>query len=155
LKYSIDTSAILQAWLRHYPPDIFPPVWDRIDALIASAELVATEEVRRELEKQHDEIFMWASTREPMFIPIDEQIQLSVTAILASHPRLIDNRRNRSGADPFVIALAQLNGATVVTGEAPTGNIDKPNIPDVCDAIGVQWIGFLQMIRREGWTFPG
>jgi len=154
LRYSIDTSAILQGWLRYYPPDVFPAVWDRLDHLITDGHLSATEEVLHELERQHDDVYQWASRRHQMFIPLDEPIQLAVTSILASHPRLLDNRRNRSGADPFVIALAQLNGATVVTGESPTGNPDKPNIPDVCDALRVPWIGLLQMIRREGWSFP-
>ena len=35
MKYSLDTSGILDGW-RHYPPDIFPPVWERFDELIES-----------------------------------------------------------------------------------------------------------------------
>ena len=60
-----------------------------------------------------------------------------------------------SGADPFVIARAALNGAHwhVVSSERPaTGNAHKnPNIPFVCTGIGVTHIRFLDMLRMEGW----
>ena len=53
-------------------------------------------------------------------------------------------------ADPFVIATALELGAVVVTGEVLTGKLDKPRIPDVCQAKGVRWI---QMIRELKLTF--
>jgi hypothetical protein len=40
LKYSLDTSAILEAWRRRYPPDVFPVVWRRIEDLIRPASWV-------------------------------------------------------------------------------------------------------------------
>jgi hypothetical protein len=153
MKYSIDTSAIFDGWLRHYPPDVFPALWEKLDSLAANGDLRATEEVLHEIEKQHDEVFAWVAQRSELFIPIDGPIQVCVAEILAAHPRLVDNRRNRSGADPFVIALARVNGATVVTGEIPTSSLTKPHIPDVCAAMGIPWINLLQLIRREGWTF--
>ncbi|NQU81013.1 MAG: DUF4411 family protein [Bacteroidetes bacterium] len=32
-KYSIDTSAILDAWVRYYPHDTFPSFWNRFKTL--------------------------------------------------------------------------------------------------------------------------
>jgi len=43
--------------------------------------------------------------------------------------------------------------AAVVRGEVLTGKMDKPRIPDVCEAKGVRWINFLQMIRELELTF--
>ena len=60
-------------------------------------------------------------------------------------PRLAADKR--SGVDPFVIALAMVNQDTVVTEENATGNIAKPRIPDVCDALGVCF-GHLTPLRR-------
>jgi len=88
-----------------------------------------------------------------MFVPIDERQQEQVAAILASHERLVDTRKNRSGADPFVIALAALEGCAVVTGEGPTGKPEKPNISDVCDTLGVRCINLLTLFREQGWRF--
>ncbi len=73
--------------------------------------------------------------------------------ILVSFEKLLDTRRNRSAADPFVIALAQIEGCAVVTGERSTGNLNRPNIPDVCAELKIPSMTLLQMIRHEGWTF--
>lgn len=50
MKYSIDTSSILDGWRRYYPPDVFQQLWTRLDDLIAEGSLRATEEVLVELE---------------------------------------------------------------------------------------------------------
>ena len=62
--YSIDTSALLDGWRRHYPPDVFVSVWERIEGLIAGGELRATEEVRIELERKDDDVFKWAKRQD-------------------------------------------------------------------------------------------
>jgi len=154
LKYSIDTSAFLDGWVRYYPPDTFPGLWLRIEELIEEGHLRATEEVLHELEKKHDDVYAWAKERkDALSVPIDDRIQPAVSAILEDFEKLLDTRKNRSAADPFVIALAQIEGCTVVTGEGTTGSLNRPNIPDVCSGLGVPCISLLQLIRREGWTF--
>ena len=81
---------------------------------------------------------------------MDTAIQVAVAAILANHQRLVDTRKNRSQADPFVIALAQLHGFAVVTGERPTGRPDRPHIPDVCTALNIRCISLLELFREQG-----
>jgi hypothetical protein len=154
LKYSIDTSALLDGWVRYYPPDAFPGLWVRIEKLIEDGDLRATEEVLHELEVKDDDVYAWAKERKDgLSVPIDDRIQPAVAAILEDFEKLLDTRKNRSAADPFVIALAQIEGCMVVTGEGTTGNLNRPNIPDVCSGLGVPCISLLQLIRREGWRF--
>jgi len=154
LAYSTDTSAIIHAWRFSYPPAYFPSFWQRLDGLIEAGELFATEEVLVELEKKDDDIYQWArERRETLIIPIDGGIQAVVTAILRNHPRLVDNRKNRSQADPFVIALAHIRGAIVMTNEALAGNPAKPNIPNVCAAMNISCINVLGLIQQQRWVF--
>ena len=154
MKYSIDTSAILDGWRRYYPPDIFPPLWGKLSQLIRDGDLIATEEVLIEIKKRDDdEVYAWVQQHRNMFVPIDEQIQLMVAEILKDHPKLIDTRPNRSKADPFVIALARLHGCAVVTGERPSNSSSRPNIPDVCALLKIRSINLLQLIREQGWRF--
>ncbi|MGO9605152.1 MAG: DUF4411 family protein [Candidatus Binataceae bacterium] len=150
MKYSIDTSAILDGWTRFYPPRTFPSLWKKVEGLITAGELRATDEVLRELERKDDEVYAWAKGT-ALFLPVDGPIQGAVAAILAAHQRLVDTRRNRSSADPFVIALAQINSLVVVTGEHPTNNLQKPNIPDVCLALGIRCINLLGLFQAENW----
>jgi len=154
LKYSTDTSAILDAWVRNYPPDVFPVVWAKLEELVDKGALFATEEVLRELEAKHDDVYEWAREHRHMFISIDLRIQAVVKQILGQHKKLIDQRKGRSGADPFVIALAKLRGCAVLTAEKPSNNPEKrPRIPDVCDALGIKWLNVLELFREQGWTF--
>lgn len=156
MKYSIDTSAILEAWRRRYPPDVFPAVWKRVEGVIDEGDLGASEEVLLEIEKRDDEVYIWAKERKPnLFVAIDEEQQGYVSVILKKHERLVDTRKNRSAADPFVIALAIAKECAVVTAEAATGKAEKPNIPDVCSAMamGVRSINLLEFFREQGWRF--
>lgn len=153
MRYSIDTSAILDGWVRYYPPDTFSSLWERIESLIENGTLRATEEVLYELEKKSDEVCEWARQQDELFVELDDETQLSVSDILSRHPKLIDTRANRSAADPFVIGLARVNGCAVVTGERSTGSLDRPNIPDVCVNLEVACMSLLDLIRREGWRF--
>ena len=150
-RYSLDTSALLNAWQRNYPPDLFPTLWDNLDRLISNRLVIASEEVLVELEKKDDEVHGWAKQRPTMFVPLDGQVQQLVRNILRDYPRLIDNRTNRSGADPFVIALAVTERCTVLTGERPSGNLTRPKIPDVCAAMDVRCIGMVDLIREQNW----
>lgn len=152
-RYSIDTSAILDGWVRNYPPDVFPPAWIKLGKLITEGILIATEEVLFDLKRKDDDVYKWAYEHRQMFIPIDEEIQKVVKDILLKHKKLIDTRKNRSGSDPFVIALAKIKDCNVITGEKPTNSIDRPNIPDVCNALGIRWLSMLELFREQGWRF--
>ena len=103
--------------------------------------------------RRKDEAHEWAQAQDGFFVPMDDEIQDAVSALLAEYPRLLDTRRGRSGADPFVIALAKVRGCAVVTGEHRSGSLKRPKIPDVCLAIGGESMSLLDLIRREGWVF--
>lgn len=153
-KYCIDTSALIHAWVRAYPIHNFKPIWDHIDGLIRDGRLYSFVDVRIELEKRNDALYEWAKDREKIFLDIeDEELQIRIQEILTKYPRLVDTRKNRSGADPFVIAVASLYNPplVVVTEEKTTTKIEKPNIPDICAAEDLDCITILEMITREGW----
>ena len=156
MRYCIDTSAIIEGWHKLFPPDIVPGFWEGVDELIKNGDLRATEEVLIELEKKDDQIYSWARQRNELFVPIDLDIQVYVREILAKYKTLIDTRKNRSGADPFVIALAGLNKNTstvVVTEERLNEKIERPHIPDICAALDIGWINLNELVRKEGWKF--
>ncbi|MGA2478937.1 MAG: DUF4411 family protein [Spirochaetia bacterium] len=153
MEYSVDTSSILDAWRRYYPPDVFPALWTSMDILIAGGSLRATDEVRVELERKDDEVLAWAAGRDGFFVELDDRIQMAVTNILSQYPKLLDTRSNRSGADPFVIALAQIENSAVVTGERLTNSLLRPNIPDVCRELGIRSMNILELIREQNWHF--
>jgi hypothetical protein len=121
------------------------------DKLISEGRFKASIEVYNELQKKDDELFAWCKDRkETMFVEIDNETQAIVAKIMAAHPKLVDTTKGRSGADPFVMALAASTDPQmwVVTEEYP----GKERIPDVCDAQSIDYFGVADLIEEEGWT---
>ncbi len=87
-----------------------------------------------------------------MFRELDDDLQIEVANILQRFPRLVAERKLRTSADAFVISLARIAGHQLVTEERPTGNLSRPNIPDVCAQLSLSTIGILQVIQREKWV---
>jgi hypothetical protein len=151
--YCIDTSALIAAWQERYPPENFPRVWERFDELIAAGRLVAPSEVLRETSKRSDELHGWLKEHYRMFRELENAIQIEAAKVLAAYPRLVGERKLRTSADPFVIALARVESLQIVTDEKPTGNLMRPNIPDVCSGMGMpDTINLLQLIQAEKWV---
>lgn len=154
MKYCVDTSALIDAWVRWYPQEHFPTLWDKMENLIDNGRLISSEEVLQELErKEGDTLYKWAEKRNHIFLPLDNNIQSCHSSIIAKHPQLVDGRTGKSFADPWVIATAHKNDYIVVTGEKPTGSPDRPKIPDVCRSMRINWISFVELIRQEKWRF--
>ena len=132
--YSIDTSALVDWWVRYYPPTVFPGVLPRIEQLIASGRLRASREVLDELQRVNDPCFRWAKARPDLFVDSNEDIQRIVRQIMRQYSGKLKPGKGISGADPFVVALAATHAPApwvVVTAEKP-GSEENPKIPFVC-----------------------
>jgi hypothetical protein len=152
--YSIDTSALIDGLERYYPSDAFPALWDRVDELIASGRLFFSEEVWEEIKVRDAVVKAWCESRkDSLIVATDGMVAQHVQSLLVNHPRLVMNMKGRNRADPFVIAVAQIRGGLVVTGEGGGGTQQRPKIPFVCQQLNVRCIRFLDLIRIEGWTF--
>jgi hypothetical protein len=152
--YCIDTSALIAAWQERYPIENFPAFWTRVDGLINDGRLTAPMEVFRETGKRSDELHTWLAARKQMFRELEEAIQVEAAKVLAQFPRLVGERKLRTSADSFVIALARVENVPIVTDEKPTGSLQRrPNIPDVCTALGMlPCMSLLQLIQAEKWV---
>lgn len=152
--YSIDTSALIHAWLRAYPPSRFPNLWAKIDELIDNGRLFASIEVYHELQKKDDEVAAWAKDRkEALFRDLDESTEAALIEVMEKYPRLVDTRKGRSGGDPFVIAVAKASGGCAVVTEEKYGSVKAPKIPDVCALENIECINLLDLIKAEDWVF--
>lgn len=154
LHYCIDTSSLVHAYQRSYPPDVLPALWDeKFDELIDAGQLISPYDVLEELEKKHDDLFIWAKKRLQMFVEID-QFEDHLTEIMAEYPRLVDTKKGKSGADPMVIALAlSKNPKITVITEEGFGSAKSPRIQFVCSERDLRCINILQLLRDQSWTF--
>jgi len=153
MSYCFDTSSFVNPWAKWYPPNTFPTIWQRLDQLIQSNKIISSDEVFRETEKQADDLHEWLKQRQQIFIPLDEDIQIATIEIQQQFPKLVDYNKQRSQADPFVIATAIVYRKTLVTEEIPSQSVNKPKIPNVCQHFGLEYINFLELMKREQWRF--
>ncbi|RFC72315.1 DUF4411 family protein [Streptomyces sp. AcE210] len=151
--YSFDTSSILNGRRDLLPPTVFPSLWSNVEQMIASGSIRSVDVVLEELSRRDDDAHTWAKGQAALFVPLDLQVQQATTRILAVHPKLLGRGGGRNGADPFVIGLAVACDGCVVTEETPSGRIEKPRIPDVCEALGVPWVNLIGFVSRQDWTF--
>lgn len=152
--FCIDTCALIDLRRVHYPPDVFPGVWDDIEGLIDQGLLIAPSEVFNELKGVDDDILRWARRFKKMFIASDENQLREVTDILVKFPRLIDPNKTTPEADPFLIALAKSTRWAVVTSEKPRADPSaRPKIPDVCKSYGIGCISLVEFFRELGWKY--
>jgi hypothetical protein len=155
-RYSLDTSALITAWTRNYPPDVFGPVWEYMDIVIHQGVVRASLEVLHELKKQDDDLYSWCKARaSTLFIDLEDELQDAVIAIEAKYPKLIATGRNK--ADPFVIALATISKPTpliIVTEEGPlNGSVKRPNIPYICREEGLHFQPLVALLRDTNFGF--
>jgi hypothetical protein len=152
--YSIDTSSLIHAWRRSYPPSHFPLFWEKLDQLVKEQRLDSSLEVLRELKKNDHDVHAWCAKRPHLFLPIDGELQDHVRDIMRKHPRLVDTSTGRSAADPFVIGVARTrNPLLTVVSEENNGKVSSPRIPDVCRSEGIKCIRLVGLIQEENWVF--
>ena len=156
-EYCFDSSSIIQAWVRTYPPENFPGFWSRFEKAIDGGLIVSPEDVRQEL-NHPDKLKVWAHTQDGMFRELDKEVQHSLRDVV----RYIKNRLKEQSlrfmpkdlkADPIVVALARITRRTVVVEETRHGRQGRPKIPDLCDEFDVRCINVVEFIQKQNWQF--
>ena len=149
--YCIDTSALIAARKESYPPDVFLNFWEQFEELITDGQLIAPDEVKNELAARDDELFSWAKQHADMFAAQTARLQHAMKeSVLPLYNTSIPQLSlGKPWADPWVIALAKLNGAQVITQEGGGQN----KIPTICAAHGMPCTNLVGLLRAEGWTF--
>lgn len=134
--------------------ELCPEYWTILDSLARDGTIFSPIEVKREIEKTDDGLNNWIKDKPYFFKDINIEVQEHLRKIMASHGRLVDSIRQRSIADPWVIAFALAEDAIVVTKETPVGpNSKRVKIPDVCHALSVQWMNDFDFARKIGIRF--
>jgi len=149
--FSFDTSGFIGAHNELYPPTTFPALWHEVEGLIATGQLVASEEVLHELERQDDDLLTWAKGQNGLFVPMDAAIEDAVKRVVAI-PNVVKGTSTENSADPFVVAVAIVRCATVVSREG-SGSPQRPKIPYLCGVLGVPHLSLEQFVTGQGWSF--
>jgi hypothetical protein len=151
-KYCLDANVLIQGWQKYYAPRFCPDYWNVLNDLGKENRIFIPEWVFEEIVRTEDELSRWLKQSNIPVYKVDEDVILCLRRVYdadPSHVLLVDNTKQRSIADPWVIAHAINEGACVVTKEEKvTASTKRVKIPNVCDNMNVRWINDFQLIEE-------
>jgi predicted nucleic acid-binding protein len=164
MTYCIDTNALIHSWQFWYAPQTHPTLWKAMESLGRSGRLKMPEQVLDELGQKEDELYKWCRERQSSLVSISTDDTEQV------YRRLVNQYPEMTGtlgvgadyADLYVVAVAAVHDATVVTNEDigferhPGMKQRKPKnytIANVCFDENIPFIRSYGLLRREGWVF--
>jgi hypothetical protein len=111
--FVFDTSAYINGRRDHFFPKTFPSVWKLVSESVNDGRIICPRAVYREVTVEDDDVASWIQAFAGLVVEPSPEVQHAVGPIQARLP----NPGTRDGADPFVIAEAQVRELIVVTYE--------------------------------------
>lgn len=151
--YCFDANPLIQAWQKYYSPKFCSDYWEILNELGIQGRIVLPEEVYQEIVKTDDDLSKWLKSSKIPVRKTDGNVINCWKRILDHDPKhkfLVDNIKQRSLADPWIISHALNENAVVVTKEEKVmnPNTNRIKIPNVCDNMGISWINDFQFIEK-------
>ncbi len=152
-KYCLDANVLIEAWRKYYNPKFCPDYWKILTELGKSGRIFIPELVYEEIVRTEDNLSTWLKQSKIPISKINESVTICLQKVYAtnpSHKNLVDSTRGRSLADPWVIAHALHQNATVVTKENKETalNSKRIKIPNFCDNMNIRWVDDFQFIHE-------
>ena len=163
--YVVDSNFFIEAHRTTYPLDVAHSFWNKVKQLAEDGKIISVDKVKKELYGHEDALKTWCVDNLPEdFFKDTTQVmpqygQIAVwAASRSSHylPHALAEFLDADEADAHIIAYALSDNAnTIIT----TQEISEPNrknkvkIPEVCNALGVQYCNTIVMFRQLGETF--
>lgn len=164
MTYCIDTNTLIHSWRFWYAQQTHPTLWDAFADLGRSGKLKMPEQVFQELSQREDDVYAWCKERKDILVyEATDETEDMYRALVNEYPEMVGSLGTGSNyADLYVVAVAMITGATVVTDEDHGFKFD-PNrkkrsrrnfeITNVCFEQDVPLIRAYDILRNEGWVF--
>ena len=156
--YLVDSDVFITAKNLYYSFDICPGFWKSVIHHHREGRVFSVDRVRGELlaGRKTEDLVRWVRDEVPegFFVPVDtNMVVLAYTDVMMwvqRNPMYFDHAKAKfaTGADGWLVAYAQVHGATVVTNEQSAPESRKEiKLPDVCDQFGVRRDNTFVMLR--------
>ncbi len=162
--YLVDSDVLITAKNLYYAFDLCPGFWKSLLHYHGEGWIFSVDRVRNELlaGRSDEDLFQWVKNDVPekFFLPVDTdelaRVYTEIMMWVQRHPNYFDHAKAKfaTGADGWLVACAQVRGATVVTNEQPAPASRKDvKLPDVCDEFQVPRQNTFVMLRVLGAQF--
>ena len=159
MKYLFDTNIFI-ASKNLLPSDVWPTFWQRIAELTRDRKIYSSIKVKEEIEKGKDELTIWMknNSSDDFYIELDQDI---MQKYIATQNWATNSKKFKPTAlqtfadvaDAYIVATASAKGMTLVTYEKSNPmSTKRVMIPDVCQALNVQYCDLNKALRELGVT---
>lgn len=162
-KFLIDANAVITPYLSYYPFDFALKFWEQLETNIKNGAIAVLDLVKVEIENGNDDLSEWIKG-----ISIGSFIDRRDGEILANYAEVLNyvqtsdyyndkalSKWSKANvADAWLIAVANMQGYTIITFEKPAGSLHpknpsgNPKIPDVCAEFNVANEDLFYMMRK-------
>jgi hypothetical protein len=149
MTYYFDTNILVTAARYDFPIEPNQAFWGWLVELGKAGIIRIPEMVYGEIGQGKDSLAVWAKEHRGTFLAPTEETLYSLTAVLNAYENPIrETTLERIKADPYVVAHAHAQSATVVSYETPSNATVAHNkkIPTICESLGVPCIRFPQFL---------
>ncbi|WP_442482735.1 DUF4411 family protein [Aeoliella sp. SH292] len=159
ITYLLDADTFISAKRQHYGFDFCPGFWDALLRHHLTDRLRSIEPVHRELKRGKDDLTRWTTGTAPkgFFAPItDKRVQAAYAEVIRSvqgnsQYKEAAKQKFASGADPWLVAYANVFGCVIATYEvASPESKSKIKLPDVASTFEVPCTPPFEMLRAVG-----
>jgi len=146
--YLFDSDSLILANRHDFPLDTNPGTfWKFMEEMGNQGQIFIPETVIDEIGRHDDNLSAWISTRKNIFLIPTVDALPHIRRVLDVYGPVseVDLEELNGKADPYLVAHALGNGATVVTNEASHPNTTNPlnkRIPDICSYLHVSCIRY-------------
>ena len=156
-RYCIDTSALID-FSNQFKRTRYETLWQRIERMIQSKELISPLEVYKEIMQSEDKeayLLQWSSKhKRNLFRQVDPEQAALMKRIVKQYPHLAPHEKVPPVfADPFLVALARIEGATVICNERFAKTGAPARVPDVCKSYDVKCVSLEVFMDEKKWKF--
>lgn len=157
-RYCLDSNVLIQAWRTYYAPRLCTDYWRVLDELGDQHRVFIVQEVFDEIDRIEDGLNVWLRDSRIPVRKADDAVGVCLKNIYSTneeHRKLVDNAKNRSLADPWIIAHALNEGAAVVTKEERINalNTRRIRIPNVCENMGIVCMNDFDFLAEQNIRF--
>ena len=154
-QYAVDANVLISAYRDHYPPDLFPGVWDFMAHHIAEGRLLIIDRIRSEITSP-PELVQWTdrASNGAFISTVSQPIAVSYGEMadwIQGNPQFLPaaSEEFARGADGWLAAYARVTGAVLVTNEVfrPDARRRVP-LPNLCNRFDISYRNMLGMLRE-------
>jgi len=149
MTYSFDTSVFIEMKFK-YPKEKNKKLWQIISDRLKTHKILVSKEVKIEIHQITDSLDSWLGQFPRSIIDSTTEIQREVTKIENRYTEMIDPQSTHHSADLYVIALAKVFNAIVVSQEKIKGA--RRAIPYICQKEQIECKDLVTFLVEEGFN---